>query len=1483
MENIAEVLFENLDYGAYALTYDADLYTENLKFASAEFNKLHVRKIRLPDGKSNIVYLLSDTFEHSVDMVSGQHFIIPPSYRKFFYPTYSIGTFMGRRYKLSINNTVKKQRSHIITTKTKLRPIVTKTLGDNMSDNVVFSLADIYSQILPIASKFAVKNNCKLFFPEFFRIMNTISPSLVTKQKKNSGTRIMIIDASAFSFKQGAKLNENKTNPLFLLYLTFLRNRNLTNLGIDMDMLIYSNNLFLKFNPAKLDMKSWNDFRKGLFRIMNANLDAYTDSLSNEEKQEIDTTASDHTISSIVNDTIEPFTRMVSPSTKAVMQDTIEKKVKQNINVKNTLVKAVNDETKAVAKSLGTPDPSSSNLFMRSLDKVTKAAPSIMTHEDKRRESLFNQLDGNYHSLGSPTGDMVDDEDIDEEIDYDHLDDEVRTEIDTALTADEEIAETILDEIQDNTVPLKNPKTAPINSARDAKLREQQKKVVVKNETIEEILERDMSMVPLQADDKSAVLHTSNQNMKNIKFTNFDKFYIENLYARDIVACFDMLKDKSSQFYIKNIDIQDTSTNVDVKETWTVTLVDEVNKKHTIKVDIPKFIDNRFMLIDGTKYIILKQNFYNPLVKDTPDTVIITTNYFKITVDRKSTKSLSSIERIFSLIKKTGDVQVFTTGDSTRGNMKYLSTLEYDELSRRLFKYSSNGCEIYFSRDYINENLNDKIPKDMKGDEFFIGFEGNTPILINEDTGLDRSGRTIADIIEENLPQDYQDLFRSIKSPSQTMYAECKLAGQWLPVVTVLLVWLGITKMLNVMGINWKFHRDLKRVPQSTNSTKYIKFSDGILEYQSKMFAELILNGLSKLHPEKLTFEDFESEIGYNEYLYSRWGNYKGASQIKTFYEFLIDPITKESCKKLSLPYTAEGLLVYSVKLLCDNAYVSKADDRSYRTRSTEMIPAILYSLLARQYDAYVNSGRRLPMTLNRRAVISNLLKEKTIDTYSTLNPVIEMSKMSTISTKGYKGSNSEFSYDEKKRSYDPTAVGKLAISTSADANVGINKSLVIEPTIADARGFRDQVEDPEELKDVNVFSAVEMLTPGTARYDDPIRTAIAGKQSQHVVAVADAAPGLVSNGYDEAVQFQLSEDFVVNAEEDGKVIDVNEELGIIMVQYKSGKVKAINTSTDVVKNSGGGFYVSNQLVPTKTKVGQTFKKDEPLAYHNKFFRYSEMNGLRYAIGPIVKVAFMSSYNTYEDAGICTHSLAERMKSAMVYREACKFKKNNNILSMVKVGDHVNIGDVLVKFDQSVEDNEIAKYLSKLSEENQALLEEETKNDIKASHAGRIISIKVYTLLDPSALSPSLGAIVQQYFDKGINKKEYLDKFDSTDSVIKAGYMLKDSTEPIVNRYNSIMGIKGIDVLIEIYIEHDDVMAVGDKIALYSANKQIVSQVIPKGYEPYSELRPEEEISVMTSPGTIARRMTSSVIPISAAFKCCIELKRKISNEIKYK
>lgn len=1477
---IEEILYSNIPYGSFELVYDrgSNEYTENVKYGTAEFNRLYTRKIRLPDGNGNVLYMLSSSFQNDIAALENPHFFKPATWRRVFYPKWLNDVYGGRRIKINVKNN--KVRDQEIKTKTKLLPYGGRVLQKG-SENIIVLTSEIFEVIQPNLSRYSLKKNCDMFFPTYAKLLQKLTPDIKSRTDgPEHNNRILLIDCSQFKFGlRGETLNTLKTNPLYLLYMAYFKERNLSSLKLDMDIVLCSGNLFIKLNPAKTDRRLWPLFRRALFRMLDVNIDDVNDKLPPEEKVETEPSVADHTVTAVVNDAVSPFTANVSTSTKTVVEDIVDAKLRQ----KAAEVSRLDKEIK-LARGTELPAVKQQNSFEKSLqsNSVLHSNP-VKNPLDNRVAKLFDRIGGQYQSLIAGETDEPDEYMDDDIADYDDIEDSIKDDATEILTTDKEVAEDIYDEIQDKTVPMKDPAKAPVNSARDAKLREAQKKVIVKDSTIEQILEMDSSNVPIESDNKSAVLHTSNDNMKTVTFANFEKTYIDELFTKDLVSCFNMLQDKDSPFFITGIEVEDTSSAVDYKETWTVHLKDETGKRHTIKVDIPKFQDDKFMYLNGNRFVILKQNFYNPLVKDTPDTVILTTNFNKVTIDRRATKSLGGIEKIFTLVKRTGDTKMFMGGDSTKSNMRYISTLEYDEISRNIFKYTSGDTEIFFSREYIYANLADSIPKNLKGNEFYIGHEGNNPIIINEDIAKDRNGRTIVQIIEQSLPNEYRAIYDKIKSPKQMMYVEAKMAGSFLPVIAILIVWIGLTKTLERMGIKWTFNPDAKRTPQNTATNGYIRFADGVLEYELQTFSELIMNGIKQMLPEQINFSDFDTEAGYQDYIYSVWGNYRGIEEIKNFYEFLVDPITKDVCRDMNLPQDAPGLLIHAVKLLCDNAYVSKADDRSYRVRSIEMIPGILYGLLAKQYKAYIRSGRKIPMTLSQRSVISALMQEKTVESYSTLNPAIELGRRYTISTKGYKGSNSVHAYrDEQKRSYDPTSVGKLAISTSPDAQVGINKQLVIEPTLVNARGYRAPVDDVSELKDVNLFSPLEMLTPGTARNDDPIRTAIAGKQSGHVVPVKDAMPALISNGFDEAMQFYISDDFVINAEEDGKVIDINPDVGFVVVQYKSGKTRAISTNPEIVRNSANAFFLANQMTIVPTRVGQTFKKDEVLAYHDKYFKYSKLSGLRYAIGPLAKMAIMSSYNTYEDSGICTENLAERMKTSIVYQEQGRFKRNNNIISMVKIGDTVGIGDPLIKYDVTSEDDELAKFLSKLSDQSAAIMEDETKDDVKAKHAGKVIDIKVYTLLPPEDLSPSLGEIVKTYFDKGNAKRDYLNQYDATKSTMKAGYLLTDSTEPIHDKYDMIKGIKGIDVLIEIYIEHDDVVGIGDKVALYGPNKQIISEIIPKGYEGYSEFRPDEEISVVTSPGTVARRMTPSVIPISAAMKIMIELKRKIQDIIKY-
>jgi hypothetical protein len=1086
-----DIDYTRLEYGCYVLNHEGSL-NENMRYTTAEFTRLYARRLRLPDGAGNVIYLLTDTFDNALEMISSKMFITPPTYRKFYYPWILFGSFMKRRFRL---NVIKKhiERKKLIKEKLKsIRPYPTRVLMKS-KENIFFDTSDIYETVLPILEKFPVKKGFNEFYKEFDEIITRLTPPVDKPvEDKNFNNRIMIIDADAFAFKQGATVNENKTNPLFLLYLAFLRTRSLSVIGIDRDMVICSRNMFMKFNPIKVNQAVWGKFRAALFRIMKANLDNYVDQLSDKEKQEIELTSNDHLTAAIVDDTIKQHTKYVSPVTKGVLADAIDNNIRQQALTTDAIAKVVSHEQDTISKSIsGKPLPP------KPLQEPVKTSILNTNPYDaisQQKQKLFDAIIKDYRPLAI----RVDSEEpTEEEIEtIDDYADEIHDDV-SELMNNDSVKEEVLDEIQDRVAPLNNPDTAPINSARDKKLREKQKKIVVRNSTIGEILERDARNTPIQSDNKSSVLKTTNQNMHNITFANFDKTYIEQLYTKDILSCFDMLKDKSHPFIITGITINDSSDSLNLKETWSVHLVSETGVRSTMKVDVPKFYQNRFMWLNGSKWIVLKQNFYNPIVKDGPDRLFITTNYNKITVTRKATKSIDTVEKIFSLVKKVNDTEVFTAGDSRKENvdMRLISSLEYDELSRRIFKYSSNGCEIYFSRKYIQEKMTDKLPKSIGKNEFFIGLEKNTPILINENTGLDRNGRSITEIIIQNLSPDYQAMYKTVKSTKQPMFVQATIANEDIPVIVVLLVWVGLSNTLSKMGMKWEFHPNAKSIPKNSTSN-YIKFADGVLEYEKQIHAELILNGLNKLdNMTRFKFKDYDTEDPYIDYLHSLFGNHSGSTQLKTFHEFLIDPVTKEVCEDLMLPSTADELLIYAVKLLADNKHVSKADDRSYRLRSIEQISAVLYSLVTSQYKDHVASGGKKPMTLNQDILLKRIMDQKKSglnkDEYSTLNPVVEVARMHSISAKGVRGSNSDRAYDEEKRSYDESSVGKISMSTSPDANVGVSREIVIEPTLTNARGHRQQVDDTETLKDVNLFSPVELLTPGCIRHDDGIRSAI--------------------------------------------------------------------------------------------------------------------------------------------------------------------------------------------------------------------------------------------------------------------------------------------------------------------------------------------------------------------------------------------------------
>lgn len=659
----------------------------------------------------------------------------------------------------------------------------------------------------------------------------------------------------------------------------------------------------------------------------------------------------------------------------------------------------------------------------------------------------------------------------------------VKTDVENSLENDEEI----IRELYKTNQSKKVTKSAA-STARDELLRQKQEDIVVKNMTVRELKRINSSNVNIPSKDISSAVKTTNENMKKVRFNQFNETYIDNVMTKDITNAIMSLNDKSLPIYVRNIKVEDTSDELNYIDTYTIELEDANRQRSTIKVDIPKFIDNKFMWLGGNKKLILNQNFLLPVVKTSPDTVQIVTNYNKMFIQRDDVKSLGTIERLTKFISQNEDfAKSFKVGSAFDTNNGYITTIEYDELSRLFTEYKHNQTHLFFDQSEANEYAKQngiKIPSN----NMFIGMSKKEPVFIEYDKQTDSYGNTIIDIIFDDVDEELRNKFAALKTSKRLMYAKVKTMEKMIPVMVLLSFWEGFSTVLKKMGAEYRLSDTYPKNLYTSESV--LKFKDCYFIYQDNALSSLLINGMRQIKTEDYNIADMDTKEPYFDVLKKIYGKISIANALDNSYEFTIDPITKEILQDLNLPTEIVELMIYAVRLLADNQYKLEIDASLSRIRCVETIPAILYDSLAKNYITYKNSNGRKKFSVPQDCVIKNLLKLKTVEDYSTLNPILEMERTHAVSAKGWRGINLDDSFTVEKRSYDPSMIGIIGLASSPDGSVGVSRTLTLEPNIKGARGYVDikSKEELKDVKDVNLFSPAELSIPLGATRDDPTR-----------------------------------------------------------------------------------------------------------------------------------------------------------------------------------------------------------------------------------------------------------------------------------------------------------------------------------------------------------------------------------------------------------
>ena len=1006
----------------------------------------------------------------------------------------------------------------------------------------------------------------------------------------------------------------------------------------------------------------------------------------------------------------------------------------------------------------------------------------------------------------------------------------------------------------------------------------------IANSTIAELVATEDT--PLQSTDLSKNVETIDDEWANLKKPNFEADY--NIDA-DIMKCLHSLsQNKDVPMSVIDVSMEDRSTSEDSIITYTVHLEDSLGKRHTLRFDMPKIINKRFLRLRGNDKIIPGQLINLPIIKTDEDTVQVVSNYNKIFITRygqvgKINQSTNALIRALTKLKENNykleikdDNDIPTPskidlGNNAKISAKYELPAEYVELSKIFNKITtSDGRVYYFNRDELIHKLEEKKVK-VESDQGFmvVGITKDNQSITVPEEGVSSS------LINHLGIHKYAYTF--MKPGARMTYSQASILNSKIPLIVVMAYTAGLTGALNAAGIEYNLSEK-----RPTNTKNYFRFNDGFLSFNDSYApdAALLVNCLAVINTQEYSLTDIDTKAMWLDVL-DDFGGRNRADGLDSFANLMMDPITVEVCKTYKLPTDYIEVLAYASSLLTTNKFNRHTDITGNRFRTNERLVHFLYKALATSYGMYLreikNNRKDAKMTMKQSAVIDMALSDVTTSDLSKLSPLLELESANTVTFKGLSGMNSDRSYSLDKRTYDKTMINKLSMSTGFSATVGINRQATINMGIESTKGYIKSGGELDRMSDANTLSITEALTPfGTTR-DDPFRTAMTFIQtSKHGMRTNSQDPLLVTNGADQALPYLTSDTFAHKTKWDAIVEEVNDDYMIIANKSNRSEKEFIDLREKVEKNSDGGFFITIKLDLAKNyKKGQTIKPGEIIAYDKD--SYSDKVGvgnLAYNIGTLTKVAIMHTDKGFEDSAIISQDLSEKMASEIVLQVDVLMDAKDIDIQCVEIGKPLHEGEVIMSYRAALEDQDATDIINKMvsknaGNESKELMDEIGKIKVKSKVTGKLQDIKIYSTIPTSEMSKSLAAFVNKYNAPIDKMKSKLSKLG-----IDASQYGTSGVLPAVGKLKHAEG----KVLVEFYIKYYDKMSVGDKLVYFSALKGVVKEIFPEGKEPYSEYRPEEKVHSFLPVGSVNARMVTSVLTLGAINKVLIELDRHVKD-----
>lgn len=1042
--------------------------------------------------------------------------------------------------------------------------------------------------------------------------------------------------------------------------------------------------------------------------------------------------------------------------------------------------------------------------------------------------------------------------------------------------------------------------------------------VTIRDKSKEQVI-KDLKMMKLEPE--TFDIEGVNPEMGTNSFVNFNKSYSKYVKDAHIKKIAKHFAKNEVPLYIKKIDIEDISDEFNYLDRYKFQFEDANGKQSTLAVKVPKYIDGKFLYINGTRFVLYNQLIPFPIVKVGED-VIVTGAKNKATLTYKGSKYVSISQAKLSKglegIDKDKYKGMLSFGDYYEQNTASgKTTIEYAYISKQITAINTKNIDFIFRIDdaikkygdmsadgYVPlGTYKDKLIKVSLENDKCYGFEDNTDglelteMLVqiagqeNDELGKlfrgmfdEQIDPNISDLVagvsKEELPELYDKINSARGQSTALVQTHVKIMGRWIPLIYVLMYTNGLFSVLDRAKIDYRlvYNIDPKHPDKIRSKPRIVKSRQFMVE----TFDAYIIFNMNSAEDVSLTFPltkmDFRSyktsQLENRDHVATIIEDYGGSINLPIyldrFKENFIDPIMADVLEDHNISPDFMSVMLYANGLLGSGKTSKSTDITQQRIRGEESIVSGMYDVIATAYEEYAvkkkRGNQKGAFTMNENDLLNLIQELPSFKPYSSLNPIGELTETYTVMSKGHRGKNMERAYTLEQRMFDDSFYGVIGLSSPAAGTVGVNKQLVLDPAIISPKGYLD-IKGSAGVKDMktkNLLTVTEAATPFSLNHDDPQRSDMNMSQLTQIIGVEDADPYFVSYGFDNML-VHMTNDFAVSAKDDGTVIAIDDYT--IVLQYKD-KTKEVRKLKNLEKNSAKNFYTNNDMMIKKgIHVGSKFKKNDILAYNTKFFK--DFYGvIKFTPGPMVWAAVVSEDVTYEDSIKISKSLSDRCGKTIIKHYPIRMDRMTKLSKYAMLGDNVFAGDKLMVFNKTSDDE---FYNTLLEDVDSELLNIEKK----VKRAGKITSINIYYTCKFDELSKSLKDFISQV-DRLTAMREKNIRMHGSDFDRKVKLTTSKQVAPGA-KINGLRVEEG-SILVEYYVGSKELLAIGDKTTINSALKGIIGDIKDDEEMPKA-LTSNRRVDICIRAMSIGNRKTYSIyynMGINKAFLKVGDMLKKI-------